>query len=140
MERLGQFPLCVPLLQGLRPSLPPWLPLALPSMPPSLQSVLPQPVHPATDSLSVTTATEEDVSVKSETTDEAAIGRSPAVEVTVSSTSPMQRTAGEAISRPDSAESSILSEVSRSIGHKTPSKIALVFLIGNCDPRRAMDW
>uniref|UniRef100_A0A7I4YTI1 C2H2-type domain-containing protein n=1 Tax=Haemonchus contortus TaxID=6289 RepID=A0A7I4YTI1_HAECO len=113
MERLGQFPLCMPLLQGLRPPLPPWLPLALPSMPPSLQNVIPPPAQSsstATDSLSVTTATEEDVSVKSEVTEQAVNGRSPTVEVSACSTSPIQQTASEAHSRPDSAESSILCE------------------------------
>lgn len=108
MERLGQFPLCVPLLQGLRPSLPSWLPLALPPMPPTLQSVLPPPAQPqATDSLSVTTATEEDTSSKSQATEEAV---NPSVEVTTSSASPEQPPVGEALSRPDSAESSVLSE------------------------------
>ncbi|KAK5965616.1 hypothetical protein GCK32_017594, partial [Trichostrongylus colubriformis] len=112
MERLGQFPLCVPLLQGLRPPLPPWLPLAFPSMPSSLQNVLPPSAQPASGSVSVTTATEETTSyTKSETTDEAASGTSPTVEVAACSTSPIQRpTIREALSRPDSAESSILSE------------------------------
>ncbi|WKY09784.1 hypothetical protein Q1695_002272 [Nippostrongylus brasiliensis] len=108
MERLGQFPLCMPLLQGLRPSLPSWLPLTLPQIPPTLQNVLTMPVQqPSADSLSVTTATEEDGSVKSDATEEAG---NPSVEETTSPSSPAQAPASDVLSRPDSAGSSILSE------------------------------
>ncbi|KAL6742282.1 hypothetical protein Aduo_015447 [Ancylostoma duodenale] len=112
MERLGQFPLCMPLLQGLRPPLPPWLPLALPSMPHALQHIIPPTVPMApqpssTDSVSVTTAAEEDVSVQSETAEEAV---NSSVELT-SPTPPNQAvTNSDVISRPESADSSVLSE------------------------------
>ncbi|KAE9416700.1 hypothetical protein Angca_004306 [Angiostrongylus cantonensis] len=107
MERLGQFPLCVPLLQGLRSPLPPWFPIAFRAMPPSLQSILPPPAtRPASDSVSVSIAAEEDHSVQSETTEEAVNSQ---LEV-ASPTSPPEPLANEALCRPDSAESSIQSE------------------------------
>ncbi|KAL6742283.1 hypothetical protein Aduo_015447 [Ancylostoma duodenale] len=103
----------MPLLQGLRPPLPPWLPLALPSMPHALQHIIPPTVPMApqpssTDSVSVTTAAEEDVSVQSETAEEAV---NSSVELT-SPTPPNQAvTNSDVISRPESADSSVLSEV-----------------------------
>ncbi|KAK6753211.1 hypothetical protein RB195_012667 [Necator americanus] len=112
MERLGQFPLCVPLLQGLRPPLPPWLPLPFPPMPPTLQHMLPAPANVApqpssTDSVSVTTGAEEDISVQSDAAEEAV---NSSVELT-SPTPPAQGIANnDPISRPDSADSSVLSE------------------------------
>ncbi|VDM63677.1 unnamed protein product [Angiostrongylus costaricensis] len=107
MERLGQFPLCVPLLQGLRPSLPPWFPIALRAMPSSLQSILPPPAtRPASDSVSVSIAAEEDHSVQSETTEEAVNSQ---LEV-ASPTSPPEPPANDVLCRPDSAQSSIQSE------------------------------
>ncbi|KJH49127.1 hypothetical protein DICVIV_04757 [Dictyocaulus viviparus] len=108
MERLGQFPLCVPLLQALRPSLPPWLPLSLHPIPPPIQSILPPPsTHSATDSASITIADEEEHSIQSETTDEAVNSQ---FEV-ASPTSPSDQPTNETLSRPASADSSIQSEV-----------------------------
>ncbi|CAJ0590281.1 unnamed protein product, partial [Cylicocyclus nassatus] len=111
MERLGQFPMCVPLLQGLRPPLPPWFPLALPPMPHAMQQFLPpsatlQPQTSATDSASVTTAVEEDLSAPSVKTEEvnSSAGLTPP-------TPPTQTlTTSEILSRPQSADSSVLSE------------------------------
>ncbi|KAJ1368329.1 hypothetical protein KIN20_029438 [Parelaphostrongylus tenuis] len=107
MERLGQFPLCVPLLQGLRPSLPPWFPLALRAVPPSLQSILPPPATlPASDSVSTSMGAEEDHSVHSETAEETVNSQ---LEV-ASPISPSEPPANDVLSRPDSTESSVLSE------------------------------
>ncbi|VDM65984.1 unnamed protein product [Strongylus vulgaris] len=112
MERLGQFPLCVPLLQGLRPPLPPWFPLALPPMPHTFQQFLPpaaalQPQPSAANSVSVTTAVEEDLSAHSETAEETV---NSSVDLTPSTPPAQTVVSSENLSRPQSADSSVLSE------------------------------
>uniref|UniRef100_A0A1I7WQ96 C2H2-type domain-containing protein n=1 Tax=Heterorhabditis bacteriophora TaxID=37862 RepID=A0A1I7WQ96_HETBA len=100
MERLGQFPLCAPLLDGLRTTvLPPWMPM--PVQLASIHNVMPiQAPRPERSSISPVTS---EVDTKKEIDDEEKVNvedeDTPVINATL-----------EMLSRPNSGDSSILSE------------------------------